>query len=55
LNLSHKPENRLNAPTATVHDEHDDLMNMKKASLGIRRAHRVIVPIVLLRDVVTHS
>ena len=29
-------------------------MNTKNTSLGIHRDHRVIVPIVLLRDVVTH-
>jgi hypothetical protein len=31
-NLTHTPENRLKAPTATVHDEHDDSMNTKKTS-----------------------
>ena len=47
LDLSHDRESRLNAPTATVHDEHDDSMNTKNTSLAIHRDHRVIVPIVV--------
>jgi hypothetical protein len=37
---------KLNAPTALVHDEHDDRMNTKETSSD-HREHRVIVGIVL--------
>jgi hypothetical protein len=37
----------LDAPTARVHDEHDDSMNTKNILLGIHRDHRVIVGIVV--------
>jgi hypothetical protein len=43
---------KLNAPTAMAHDEHDDPMNTKRTP-RIHREHRVIVAIVLERDVVT--
>ena len=42
-------QTRLNAPTARVHDEHNDSMNTKNTPPGTHRELRVIVGIVWQR------